>query len=111
MEYRSRQLLDGQFFPEGARWYGGKLWFGDIHAARVVCVEEDGRARTVAQFDCRARASASYPTAPSSSLSMKERVLARVDDGKPSPLADLAPFGPDHINDIVTGGGGRTYVD
>lgn len=111
-EYKSKQLIDGLFFPEGARWFRNKLWFGDIHAGRVMSVDESGQIRTVAQFDTPCSGVGFLPDGTVLASLMKDRVLAWVDAaGKRSTQADLAAFNPDHINDVVTDIRGRTYVD
>ena len=113
MEVRqSDEILPDQFFPEGARWYGNRLWFGDIHAARVVSFGDNYLPRIEAQFrsNCSGIGFLDDGT-PIASL-MRERILARIEaDGTYGVHADLSDTGCDHINDIVTDGKGRTYVD
>ncbi len=42
-------LLDGLNFPEAPRWRGDRLWFSDLHAAKVMTVDLADRAETVVE--------------------------------------------------------------
>jgi sugar lactone lactonase YvrE len=46
MAHSSRKLrvvAEGLAFGEGPRWHDGRLWLSDMHARRVVAVDERGR--------------------------------------------------------------------
>jgi sugar lactone lactonase YvrE len=105
-------VADHLYFPEAARWYGGRLWFGDIQAARVSAVTPGGPPTVIAQFasPCSGIGFLADGT-PLVSL-MRERKLVRVTpSGGFEVHSDLEGFGCDHINDIVTDALGRAYVD
>jgi len=42
-------LLEGLTFPEGPRWREGRLWFSDFYTHRVIAVDPEGRAETMAE--------------------------------------------------------------
>ena len=46
-------LLDGLKFPEGPRWHEGRLWFSDMHAHRVMTVEESGQTSIICEVPNR----------------------------------------------------------
>jgi sugar lactone lactonase YvrE len=104
-------LLEGLYFPEGARWHRDRLWFGEIQAARVSWLEPSGRHGTAAQFESPCSGLGVLADGSLVASLMKERRLSRVDGGSPSVHADLSELGFDHINDIVSDGSGRVYVD
>lgn len=104
-------LLEGLYFPEGARWHRDRLWFGQIQAARVSWLEPSGRHGTAAQFDSPCSGLGILADGSLVASLMKDRRLARIDGDSVSVHADLAGLGFDHINDIVSDSRGRVYVD
>jgi len=61
MDLTPTVLLDGLKFPEGPRWHEGRLWFSDMHAGRVMTVEETGRPRFICEVPNRPSGSGSRP--------------------------------------------------
>jgi sugar lactone lactonase YvrE len=108
---KAEPLLDGLYFPEGARWHRERLWFGEIQAARVSWLEPSGRHGTAAQFESPCSGLGVLADGSLVASLMKERRLSRVDGGSHSVHADLSELGFDHINDIVSDASGRVYVD
>jgi sugar lactone lactonase YvrE len=104
-------LLEGLYFPEGARWHRDRLWFGEIQAARVSWLELGGRHGIAAQFDSPCSGLGILADGSLVASLMKDRRLARIDGDSVSVHADLAWLGFDHINDIVSDRAGRVYVD
>lgn len=104
-------LLEGLYFPEGARWHGDRLWFGEIQAARVSWLEPSGRHGTAAQFESPCSGLGMLADGSMVASLMKEQRLARIDGCPPSVHAELSELGFDHINDIVSDAAGRVYVD
>lgn len=110
--YKSTPITEGLFFPEGLRWAGGEVLYGDIIAARFGVMAPDG-ARTVrAQFTSPCSGIGTLADGSAVVSLMQERKLMRVGaDGAVSVHCDLAPLGMDHINDIISDKQGRVYVD
>lgn len=104
-------LLEGLYFPEGARWHQGRLWFGEIQAARVSWLEPSGRHGTAAQFESPCSGLGMLADGSMVASLMKEQRLARVNGDPSSVHAELSQLGFDHINDIVSDASGRVYVD
>jgi sugar lactone lactonase YvrE len=110
--YRSTPIAEGLYVPEGLRWTGSEVHFGDILAAHVGSVAPDGSIRTVGQFDGPC-SGIGYLADGSMLVSlMRHRRLERISaDGSVSTHADLASLGYDYINDMVTDAAGRAYLD
>lgn len=104
-------LLEGLYFPEGARWHRERLWFGEIQAARVSWLDPSGRHGTAAQFESPCSGLGVLADGSLVASLMKEQQLSRIDGGSPTVHADLSQLGFDHINDIVSDASGRVYVD
>jgi sugar lactone lactonase YvrE len=112
-ERRAELVLGGLFFPEGARWHDGRVWFGEIQAGRASALEDSGRREIVADFETPCSGLGFLPCGDLVVSLMQQRRLARVveADGTIGLHADLGELPFDHINDIVTDAEGRTYVD
>jgi sugar lactone lactonase YvrE len=113
VERRAELILDGLYLPEGARWHDGRLWFGEIQAARVSALDDSGRREIVAGFDSPCSGLGFLPDGNLVASLMQERRLARVapGSGEIGVHADLGDLPFDHINDIVTDAASRTFVD
>ena len=106
-----RTLLGDLGFGEGPRWRDGKLWFSDVLKNKVLTVNLDGRAETVAEVPV-----------PSGLGWTTDGDLLIVSQGQSSLLclrgggldtaADLSGLlhGGNVLNDMVVDGQGRAYV-
>ncbi len=103
-------LLDSLTFPEGPRWHGGKLWFSDQHAHRVMTVDLAGHAEVVVTTVERPSGLGFLPDGSLLIVSMPDRMLLRVDGDELHAVADLKGFGGHFANDMVTDHLGRSYV-
>ncbi len=104
-------LLDGLTFPEGPRWRNGKLWFSDFYSHRVLTVDLQGNAETVAEVAQQPSGLGWTPDGTLLVVSMLDRHLLRVDDeGRQSVLADLSELAGGPCNDMVVDKQGRAYV-
>jgi sugar lactone lactonase YvrE len=104
-------LLEGLYFPEGARWHRDRLWFGEIQAARVSWLEPGGRHGIAAQFDSPCSGLGILADGSLVASMMKDQRLMRIGADSVAVHADLTELGFDHINDIVSDRAGRVYVD
>ena len=110
MTTKPKIILRGLAFPEGPRWYNGKLWFSDMHAHKVMTVDLKGKAETVCEV----------PDCPSGLgwtvdgrlliVSMKDRKLMRLDPTGLTCAADLSKLASGQCNDMVTDALGRAYI-
>jgi len=103
-------LLDGLTFPEAPRWHDGKLWFSDFYSFRVLSVDLDGRAQTVAEVPQRPSGLGWMPDGTLLIVSMLDRSLLRLEAGRLHQAADLSPLAGGPCNDMVVDAQGRAYV-
>jgi sugar lactone lactonase YvrE len=103
-------LLDGLTFPEGPRWRDGRLWFSDFYTHRVVAVDPGGRAETILEVPQRPSGLGWTPDGTLLVVSMLDRRLLRVENGKARVHADLSAVATGPCNDMVVDGRGRAYV-
>jgi len=103
-------LLDGLTFPEAPRWQDGRLWFSDFYTHRVVAVDPGGRAETMLEVPHRPSGLGWTPDGALLVVSMLDRRLLRVENGKARVHADLSAVATGPCNDMVVDGQGRAYV-
>lgn len=103
-------LLDGLVFAEGPRWRDGRLWFSDMHAHEVVAVDESGRRETVAEVPGSPSGLGWLPDGRMLVVSMEDRRLLRMENGRLVEHADLSRLAPFHCNDMVVDGNGNAFV-
>lgn len=105
-----RVLLDDLVFPEGPRWRDGRLWFSDMHAREVVAVDESGARETIAEVPGSPSGLGWLPDGRLLVVSMEDRRVLRLEDGRLVEHADLAALAPFHLNDMVVDARGNAYV-
>jgi sugar lactone lactonase YvrE len=103
-------LLDGLVFPEGPRWHDGRLWFSDMHAKRVVAVDEQGNAETIVDVPTLPSGLGWTPGGQLLIVSMLDRKLLRFDGSALHTIADLSALTGGKTNDMVVDATGRAYV-
>ncbi|MCH7478364.1 MAG: SMP-30/gluconolactonase/LRE family protein [SAR324 cluster bacterium] len=103
-------LLEGLTFPEGPRWRDGRLWFSDFYSHRVIAVDPEGRAETVAEVPQQPSGLGWTPDGHLLIVSMLDRRLVRLEGGHLHTVADLSRIATGHCNDMVVDAGGRAYV-
>jgi sugar lactone lactonase YvrE len=105
-----RVLLDGLMFTEGPRWHEGKLFFSDMHAHKVMSVDLEGKAQTVAEVPTWPSGLGWLPDGRLLIVSMTDRKVLRQDPDGLKVHADISKLASFHCNDMVTDGNGRCYV-
>jgi len=105
-----KTLAEGLTFPEGPRWHDGALWLSDMHAHRVLRLEADGTATTVAEVPECPSGLGFLPDGTPLVVSMHDRRLLRLEPGGPVEHADLSGLANWHCNDIWVDSGGRAFV-
>lgn len=103
-------LLDRLHFPEGPRWHDGRLWFSDMHAYEVIAVDMNGKAETIVTVPNWPSGLGWLPNGQLLVVSMTDRRLMRLENGKFVLHADLSKLAPYHCNDMVVDAKGRAYV-
>jgi sugar lactone lactonase YvrE len=103
-------FADGDFF-EGARWHDGAWWASDIFGARVWRIAPDGSAEVMAEVEHWPSGLGWLPDGDMLIVSIRDRTLLRRDrTGRLSVHADLAPWSPYWLNDMLVDAEGRAYV-
>jgi sugar lactone lactonase YvrE len=103
-------LLDGLTFAEAPRWHDGKLWFSDFYSLRVLTVDVAGHAETIVEVPQRPSGLGWRPNGDLLIVSMLDRRLNRLKDGKLELVADLSGLATGPCNDMVVDAAGRAYV-
>jgi sugar lactone lactonase YvrE len=105
-----RVVLDGLWFPEGPRWHDGALYFSDMHGRAAWRLAPDGRAGKIGEFDDEVSGLGWLPDGTMLVVSMSQRHLLRLKDGRAEVAVDLSAHVPNRINDMVIDAAGRAYV-
>jgi sugar lactone lactonase YvrE len=104
-------VVQGLMFPECPRWHDGWLWFSDMHAKKVLRVATNGHLEPVLNVPGRPGGLGWLPDGRLLLVSMTDRKLLRVDDGRQVEVADLTPLTGFHCNDMVVHpDSGRAYI-
>ena len=104
-------VVDGLRFPEGPRWHDGRLWFSDMHGLEVRSLDpESGEQRVELEVPGQPSGLGWRPDGTLLVVSMTDRRLLAVHDGRAEEVADLSAVAPHHCNDMVVDGRGGAYV-
>jgi len=103
-------LIDGLGFPEGPRWHDGKLWFSDFRTKKVMTVDLEGNAETIAEVPGQPSGLGWLPDQTLLVVSMANRRLLRLHDGTLSEFADLSGLASSYCNDMVVDQSGMAYI-
>ncbi len=103
-------IVDGLAFPEGPRWYDGKLFFSDQHDRRVVAMDPNGSTQTVVDVPNQPSGIGRLPDGRMLVVSMLDRRVLRLDDDGLVLHADLSALTAAPCNDMVVDAAGRAYV-
>jgi sugar lactone lactonase YvrE len=105
-----RVILDGLIFPECPRWHDGRLWFSDMLDLKVIAVDADGNAETVAQVPGQPGGLGWLPDGRLLVVSMADQRLLRLDADGLKTAADLSQLATGNCNDMVVDRRGRAYI-
>jgi len=104
-------VADGLRFPEGPRWHDGRLWFSDMHGMEVRSLDPDtGAQRVELEVPGQPSGLGWRPDGTLLVVSMTDRRLLAVRDGRAEEVADLSGVAPHHCNDMVVDARGNAYV-
>jgi sugar lactone lactonase YvrE len=103
-------FADGDFF-EGPRWHDGAWWVSDIFGATVWRIAPDGKSEVAATVEQWPSGLGWLPNGDMLIVSIRDRRLMRRDrDGTLGIHADLSPWSPYWLNDMIVDVEGRAYV-
>ncbi|WP_206420034.1 SMP-30/gluconolactonase/LRE family protein [Minwuia thermotolerans] len=103
-------LVEGLKFGEGPRWRDGWLWYSDFYAHHVRRVNLQGRVAEVVDVANQPSGLGFMPDGSCLIVSMLDRRLLRLKDGKLTEHADLSDRVDAPCNDMVVDAMGRAYV-
>jgi sugar lactone lactonase YvrE len=103
-------LADGLVFPEGPRWHGGRLWFSDMLDKRIFTLTEEGTLQKFAGFSGWSSGLGWDNSGHLLAVSMLDRTLLRLEDGRWRVYASLSHLSPHPFNDMIVSSSGRAYV-
>jgi sugar lactone lactonase YvrE len=107
---RAETIATGLYFGEGPRWHEGRLWFSDFYAHAIRSVGTGGDLRTELEVDGQPSGLGWMPDGTLLFVSMLDRKLKRVREGRVEDHADLSAVATFHCNDMVVDASGRAYV-
>jgi len=111
MQSKSDVLAEGFGFLEGPRWHDSALWASDIGGGVVVRVSRSGTREIVAEVPGKPSGLGFLPDGTPIVVSMENRVIYQIDDGRVSVYCDLSSFSRYMLNDMVVDSHGRAFVD
>lgn len=97
-------------FLEGPRWRGDKLWLSDMHDHVVYKIGMDGQREKVVDVPGQPSGIGFLPDGTPLIVSMHDRKLMKLVDGKLELHADLSEICPYEINDMVVDKKGNAYI-
>ncbi len=104
-------VVDDLCFPEGPRWHDGRLFFSDMHARQVLAFDPaSGTTEVVVEVPGQPSGLGWRPDGTLLVVSMTDRRLLAVRDGRTEEVADLSALAPFHCNDMVVDAHGNAYV-
>ena len=110
-EYAPSLLTDKDIvFGEGPRWRDGKLWFSDIHGERVFTIDPTGKLETVVSVPARPSGLGFDPNGKLLIVSMRDRRLLRLENGRLELVSDMSALMAGDANDMVVDVDGRAFI-
>ncbi|RLA46592.1 MAG: gluconolactonase [Gammaproteobacteria bacterium] len=103
-------FVDGFTFLEGPRWRDGLLWVSDVNGKKVYTIAPDGTATTMAEVPDRPSGIGFLTDGTPVIVSMRDRCLKRIENGKLILHADISALVKGEINDMVVDKKGNAYV-
>ncbi len=110
MAPQTKVLVDRLVFPECPRWHGGKLWFSDMHARKVMTVDLDGKTETIVEVPGQPAGLGWLPDGQLLVVSQVDFKLLRLGPRGLTEVADLSGTARTSCNDMVVDTHGRAYI-
>ena len=108
--YEPKPIADGFHFLEGPRWRAGSLYVSDFFGHTVSTVTEGGAVDTVCTVPQQPSGLGFTPGGELLVVSMLDKRLLRVRDGRTEVVAELEPFAAGPTNDMIVDTAGRAYI-
>ncbi len=109
-ELSTTVFADDFVFLEGPRWREDKLWTSDMHGHVVYTLTMDGKREKVVEVPGQPSGIGFLPDGTPLIVSMHDRKLMKLINGKLEVHSDLSTLCPYEINDMVVDNRGNAYV-
>jgi sugar lactone lactonase YvrE len=104
-------ILDDLQFPEGPRWFDGRLYFSDMWGGRVMSMEPNGQTSVLCELETRPSGLGFLPDGRLLVVSMADKRLMVLDRHLGlREVADISHLCPGPANDMVVDSVGRAYI-
>lgn len=103
-------IADGLHFPEGPCWRDGKLYVSDFYDRVVATYDERGTRTVLCEVPNQPSGLGFTSAGDLLIVSMLDRRLLRLRDGKLSEVADLSALAPGPCNDMLVDDAGRAWI-
>lgn len=104
-------VSSGLHMPECPRWHDEHLWFSDIRGDTVHRIDDDTVSLVHRFPDGEEPAGLGWlPNGDLLVAGMAKRLIYRIFDGRATVHADLKPFAPHQINDMIVTSDGTAFV-
>ena len=108
--FQTQTIAKGLAFPEGPRWYAGRLWFTDQHGRAIYAMNPAGELERISTTDDLPGGLCWLPDGTLLVVYMTQRRLMRLSGSVLEEYADLSGCASYHCNDMVADRQGRVYV-
>lgn len=108
--HTASMFASGFVFLEGLRWKNGKIWMSDMWDYACYTLDLDGRSNRICSVPQRPSGLGFLPDDTLVIVSMVDRKLLRLVDGKLTQYADLSGVASGDLNDLLIDGSGRAYA-
>lgn len=108
--YDLELIAEGFHFLEGPRWHQGRLYVSDFFGHTVSAVTADGAVETVCTVPQQPSGLGFTPDGHLLIVSMLDKRLLRLRDGRVEVVADLEAFVDGPTNDMLVDATGRAYI-
>lgn len=106
-----KELASGFSFLEAPRWRDGRLYASDFYTQRVLAFDEQGGVETVCETSGRQPSGLGFlPDGSMLIVSMIDRKVMRLVDGRLEDYADLSGLASSNCNDMLVDERGLAYV-
>jgi len=109
-ELTTTVFADDFVFLEGPRWRGDKLWVSDMYANTVYTLTMDGKREKIIEVPERPSGLGWLPDGTFIIVSMHDRKIMKMVDGKLEVHADISHLANSDINDMVVDKKGNAYI-
>lgn len=109
-QYEPKLIAEGFYFLEGPRWRDDRLYVSDFYGHTVSTIGVDGSVETVCTVEQQPSGLGFTPDGDLLVVSMLDKRVLRLRDGRLESVADLGELAHGPANDMIVDATGRAYV-